>query len=338
MEKQKKNRFEYEVTTSEVDGLTFIKVKAVKGYFHVTFCDLGASIYDVFFLQRRMTLTPKFTSDFKRVNVYHGKTIGRVASRIKDAKIEVDGITYNLDPNEPPHTLHGGKCGISSRFFEHEVIEDDEALTILFKYFSPHLDAGFPEDVQFYVRYVFPKETAIPSFYVVFDALSERTTPIKLTNHTYWNLGESSIRTMQLEMNTERFVKVDPEDFILKDICKINRKDLFRNEHLFYIMKDEQFKDGLDNYFYFKANKKYPNYPQIVISNSHSAMAVFTDFPGAVLYTDNFEDGVNYFHTKTRKWRALAIEPCLEPADKGMIDQTHPFHHYINFQFFSMMK
>ena len=36
----KENVFNYKVETSEVDGLTFIKVTAVKGYFYVTLCDL----------------------------------------------------------------------------------------------------------------------------------------------------------------------------------------------------------------------------------------------------------------------------------------------------------
>ena len=62
----KKSKITYKVEEYSSDGISFIKITALKKYFSVTLADLGASIYDVFFLQRRMTLTPKYISILRR--------------------------------------------------------------------------------------------------------------------------------------------------------------------------------------------------------------------------------------------------------------------------------
>src|SRR5699024_2479453 len=40
-----------------------------------------------------------------------GAIIGRVGGRIENANFKLGEKTYNLEPNEPPHHLHGGSTG-----------------------------------------------------------------------------------------------------------------------------------------------------------------------------------------------------------------------------------
>lgn len=328
----KEKLISYKIEEYDKAGISFIKITAEKMYFNVTLADLGASIYEVFFNQKRMTLTPKYPSDFKRNDIYHGKTIGRYNGRIKDGKLVIDGIEYQLDKNQNGNTLHGGKLGLSSRYFEYKIRENDEALEVDFHYQSPHLEAGFPEEVDVYVRYIFLRQFDFPVFYVVYECYSERQTVMKLTNHTYWCLGESSVRTMSLTLKSDQYAEYD-ENLIYKGMKKADKYPMFENDLIFHIMKNEEFKDGIDNYFQI-SKKHNKDRPALMIQNYHSGMAVFTNFDGIHLFSDNFEDGVDYFHTKTRKNRALAIEPCLSPSDPGLIDKDHPFHRYMIFEFF----
>lgn len=50
---------------------------------------------------------------------YFGETIGRVANRIKNAKIDsLNGSTYNLAANNGPNALHGGVKGWGKRVWD----------------------------------------------------------------------------------------------------------------------------------------------------------------------------------------------------------------------------
>ncbi len=323
----------YKVEHFDDAGCHFIKITAQKAYFNVTLCDLGASIYEVFFNQRRMTLTPKYTSDFKQNTAYGGKTIGRVNGRIKDAKIVVDGIEYQLDKNEGKHTLHGGRNGLSTRFFDYRILNDKDALRVVFYYRSPHLDAGFPEDVDIYVTYIFPKKFEFPIMYVVFDAECERETVMKLTNHTYWCLGDCNVKNMFLTLYSDQYATYD-EEALFKKAVKVKDYPIFKRTSMVSLLKGD-FPDGIDNYFYI--NKKHnKDHPVFIVENFHtsSGMAVYTNFDGIVLYTDNFVDGMNYFHTHSQNRRGLAIEPSFSPNSNGLISKEHPFHRYIIYEFF----
>ncbi|MCR5505987.1 MAG: hypothetical protein K6F07_03240 [Bacilli bacterium] len=330
-----KTNINYKVEKSEIEGMTFLKVIAEKCYFNVTLCDLGASIYEVFFNQKRMTLTPRFPSDFKKTGVYHGKTIGRVANRIKDAKINIDGTQYSLDPNENGNTLHGGRNGISTKYFDYKIIDNNNIFIIEFHYVSPHLEAGFPETADIYVRYGFPKEFDTPHFYIVYDVDVDRKTPIKLTNHAYWNLG-GELKDLSLSLNSNRYVKVNEKNLLFEEIVKLSngKGPAFNHTEVRRIIGTEHFPNGVDNYFYFLKGKDDEEKIQLVLENDHSAMIMFTNFPGVQLYTDNFYDETSFFKTKAHRRRAIAIEPSEDPFNSGNLNFGEHYHRFICYQFF----
>ena len=59
-------------------------------------------------------------------NTYFGAVVGRVANRIAEGKLFIDGQEYSLATNNGPHHLHGGNKGWdkviwkSRRFKHHE--------------------------------------------------------------------------------------------------------------------------------------------------------------------------------------------------------------------------
>lgn len=131
-------------------------------------------------------------SDFanhRQVGSFIGSTVGRVANRIKNGLIEIDGAEYTLTKNFGDHTLHGGEGNFSYRPWTGKIIEATdgaEAQTIRFTLESPHLDGGFPGVLSVVVEYTL---TADNQLIMSHRAEADRDTVVNLTNHCYWNLA-----------------------------------------------------------------------------------------------------------------------------------------------------
>ena len=163
--------------------------------------------------------------------------------------------------------------------------------------------------------------------------MSDRVTPIKLTNHAYWCLGESSLRNMEIALLSDRYIEVEKDSLLPLKAKPISPEKLVDTQ-VKYLFKEKEFSDGIDNYFFFRIPKSKVGYPPIIIRNDHSGLAIHTNFEGVQLYSDNGVDQISYFHTKAMNHRALAIEPSDSHLSKGMIDKDHPYHRYIFYQFF----
>jgi len=69
---------------------------------------------------------------------FFGETIGRVANRIKNAEIEVNGKSYKLSANEGPNQLHGGSSGWGKKTFHGpQPVNRGGKEAVLFTYFPP---------------------------------------------------------------------------------------------------------------------------------------------------------------------------------------------------------
>lgn len=109
---------------------------------------------------------------------YFGATIGRYANRIANATFSLNGTTYNLTGD-----IHGGARGFDKHLWNSTQIGDR---TIEFHLFSPDGDQGFPGNVHTITTFSLTDDNEIQFTY---DASSDKTTPISLTNHGYWNLA-----------------------------------------------------------------------------------------------------------------------------------------------------
>ena len=121
---------------------------------------------------------------------HFGGVPGRYANRIKNSTFEIDGVSYNVDPNENPtedapdgaDTLHGGHDGWDYRNFT-VVSHTNDSIT--FSIVDPDGKEGFPGEVVSYITYTVKDLTW--DFKMVAIATTKKT-PIMLSSHTYWNL------------------------------------------------------------------------------------------------------------------------------------------------------
>ncbi len=141
---------------------------------------------------------------------YFGAITGRVAGRIANAAFTLDGNKYQLARNDPPNHLHGGVQGFDKRLWGAALVDrEDGAPSLRLTYLSPDGEEGYPGNVKVAVTYTVTDKN---EFLIETEAVSDRTTPISLTHHSYFNLaGESSgsIADHRLEIFASEFVPMD---------------------------------------------------------------------------------------------------------------------------------
>jgi len=124
-------------------------------------------------------------SAYARQDVFLGAICGRVANRIRDARFTLDGVTYHLDANDPPHHLHGGARGwYRADWGLGPEQSDPAALTLVHR--SPEGDAGYPGAVEARATYTLTDDNELR---IEMSATADQPTPINLTSHAYWNLA-----------------------------------------------------------------------------------------------------------------------------------------------------
>lgn len=177
----------------------------------VQVCNLGAAMVSVKCPDRNgvtadVILGYKDFASYWNDPACSGKNVGRVANRIADGRMTVDGVDYKLETNNGPNHLHGGSHGFGNRLWESRV----ETNRVVFSLLSEDGDAGYPGEVQTEVAYDLDEDNNICLTYV---ARTDRLTPVNLTNHTYWNLsGENSgdILSHELRLNCSHVLEMNP--------------------------------------------------------------------------------------------------------------------------------
>merc|ERR1719445_2335576 len=86
---------------------------------------------------------------------YFGVIVGRVASRISDAKFNLEGNEYLLEANDGQNCLHGGYVGLGRVIWNAEEIPNG----VRFEYISKDGDGGFPGVINFSATYTLTCKT-----------------------------------------------------------------------------------------------------------------------------------------------------------------------------------
>lgn len=144
-------------------------------------------------------------ADYLHQAAYLGATVGRYANRIANAQITLDGETIQLVPNQGPNQLHGGPEGFHAQRWQ-KVTQDDHQVT--YKLDSPDGDQGFPGNLTVEVQYLLTEDNRLEIHY---QAQVDKTCPVNLTNHAYFNLdGEGhDARSHRLQLFADRYLPVD---------------------------------------------------------------------------------------------------------------------------------
>lgn len=127
-----------------------------------------------------------FSDRYKEDCAYFGAITGRYCNRISHGKFKTGSGEYRLETNSGIHHIHGGYKGFDKVVWKTETFIDDESASVLLSHFSPDGDQGYPGNMKVQVRYTL---TAKNEVIIDYRCVSDKPTPVNLTNHSYFNLS-----------------------------------------------------------------------------------------------------------------------------------------------------
>jgi aldose 1-epimerase len=136
-----------------------------------------------------------------------GATIGRVINRIAGGKFTLDGKAYALAQNNGTNHLHGGVKGFGKVVWKAEPLELKNGAAVKFTYTSPDGEENYPGTLQTTVVCALTDDNELRLDY---EAVTDKPTPVNLSNHSYWNLaGGGDVLGHELMIAARRFTPAD---------------------------------------------------------------------------------------------------------------------------------
>jgi aldose 1-epimerase len=247
------------------------------------------------------------------VNSYYGCTVGRVANRIANAKFTLNDKEYILQPNNDGNCLHGGVDALHTKVWKVNSVTET---SIELNYFSKDGEAGFPANVHFTTTFSLQQQ----QLQINYTATTDASTPINLTNHSYFNLngvGNGDILQHQLQIDATAYLPINEKaiptgvianvkgtafDFLQP---KVIGKDINREEEQLQIGK------GYDHCFVLNTKGNIDEKCAALIGDiSGIKMNVYTTKLGMQLYTGNYMQGQHTFFNGAKDEQRTAV--CLE--------------------------
>lgn len=221
-----------------------------------------------------------------------GALIGRYGNRIAGAQFTLDGVTYQLNANNGPNTLHGGIVGFDDVLWDAEVIGCDERAVLKLTYLSPDGQEGYPGNLKATVSY----ELLMDKLFITYEAETDKATVVNLTNHTYFNLaGEGTILDHILYINASKYTPVNEELIPTGELAFVEGTPFdFRKPRAIGERFDELGNDpvGYDHNFVLDGSEGEQILAAKVLDpKTGRYVEVLTTEPGMQFYTGNFLDG-----------------------------------------------
>lgn len=246
---------------------------------------------------------------------YFGATIGRVGNRIAKGKFQLLGYEYTIPINNGENSLHGGFNGFQYVIW---VAEQPNESTLILSYLSPDMEEGFPGNLKVQVTYSLTNNNSVK---IEYEAITDKSTPVNLTNHAFFNLngeGSGTILNHSLQIDADYYTPVDSGLIPVGKLEKVENTPFdFRSSTRIgnsIETKNDQLKNGRGYDHNFVLNKTQVDdfnlAATVVGDKSGIQMDVYTKEPGLQFYSGNFMQGKNTFKSGSKDEFRTAF--CLE--------------------------
>ncbi len=236
--------------------------------------------------------------DFVGGRFYLGATIGRYANRIAGGRFSLDGKEFQVTANRTGNLLHGGSIGFDKKFWDVKIIESAEEPTLELSLISPDGEEGFPGTMEVKVIYTLTDNNELKLEY---EATTDKTTVINLTNHSYFNLTGSPANMILdhiLMINADKFTPTDSQSIPTGEIQNASgtpldfRKPSKIGERIGNDYKQLKFARGYDhNWVLNNYDGKVRRAATLYDTSTGRFMELLTDQPGLQFYSGNYLDG-----------------------------------------------
>jgi aldose 1-epimerase len=221
---------------------------------------------------------------------YFGATVGRVANRIANGRFTLDGKTYQLAVNNGHNHLHGGLKAFDKAAWK---AEPQSGAAVKFSHTSADGEESYPGKVDVTVLMAL---TDSNEFSIDYTAVSDKPTPLNLTNHSYFNLAaEGDVLNHELVIAADHFTPKNENSVPTGEIRPVKGTPMdFTKPHpigsRFSQLQEKPV--GYDHNFVLNGGgKSLALAARVFEPKTGRVMEVWTTEPGVQLYTSNFFDG-----------------------------------------------
>lgn len=243
---------------------------------------------------------------------YIGALIGRYGNRIRHGRFTLDGHEVQLPVNNGSNHLHGGPGGFDRVKWDATV--DGDSLRL--QYRSVDGEMGYPGNLDATVVYRLNDDNELV---VIFHAVTDKATPVNLTQHSYFNLaGDGDILGHMLTVEADTFVAIDAESIPTGELTPVTGTPFdFRmpraiGERIAQPDKQLRHGGGYDHNFALNKpeGKALTRAARVCEPGSGRIMELWTEEPGVQFYSGNFLDGSLAGKGRNYPYRSGF---CLEP-------------------------
>jgi aldose 1-epimerase len=227
---------------------------------------------------------------------YYGATVGRYANRIAKGKFTLEGQKYTLPINNGPNSLHGGKDNFSHKVWSSKQVNDQQ---VELELFSEHGDEGYPGNLTVKVTYTLTDNNEV---IISYEATTDKTTVVNLTNHAYFNLngeGNGDILYHIVQIAADKYTPIDKNMIPTGEIAPVKGTplDFVNPERIGKRINtdNDQLKiaHGYDHNYVLNKHGDHVPVATVIGELSGIKLEVFTDQPGIQFYSGNYMTGTN---------------------------------------------
>jgi aldose 1-epimerase len=248
---------------------------------------------------------------------YFGALIGRYGNRIAKGRFVLDGHAYQLSVNNGENHLHGGAIGFDKVVWDAEAFQTAGTVGVRLSYLSVDGEQGYPGNLQASVQYELSDNDELM---MAFGAVTDKATPVNLTNHAYFNLaGQGDILGHELTIAAQAYTEIGATLIPTGVLAPVAGTPFdFRTPHAIGERIGEAHPQlangsGYDHNFALDSGASASEFRGAVHVRepvSGRVLELFTQEPGVQFYSGNFLDGM-----LSGKGRSFGHRSgfCLEP-------------------------
>ena len=231
---------------------------------------------------------------------FFGATIGRVANRISNSSFSIDGMSFDVEPNEGRNHIHGGAKGFDKYVWD--VPNAGQALGDVFLKLalgSQDGDQGYPGRLEVSVLYTLTHHNILR---IEMEAQTDAPTIVNLSNHSYYNLAGhngGTILNHEASLSADRYTPTDADRIPTGEIVSVSggpfdftvAKRIGQDLQSMTSLGPED-PGGYDHNFIIRNSDGFLKHAATVKEGgSGRVMEVYTNQPGVQFYTANYLDG-----------------------------------------------